>query len=59
MDHDRSQAIDLAAKFPFEKVEELKGLWAMLAGKYQALPLDDRTGRGGDGGGAAQTGEST
>jgi arylsulfatase A-like enzyme len=42
MNSDRSQAIDLADKFP-EKVEELKTLWAMLAGKYQGLPLDDRT----------------
>ena len=42
MNNDRSQAIDLADKFP-EKVEELKTLWAMLAGKYQGLPLDNRT----------------
>lgn len=42
LEKDRSQCEDLAEKFP-EKLEEMKTLWAMLAGKYQALPLDDRT----------------
>ncbi|MGZ5966681.1 MAG: arylsulfatase, partial [Polyangiales bacterium] len=42
MEDDRSQSNDLADKYP-EKLEELKTLWAMLAGKLQALPLDDRT----------------
>lgn len=42
MEEDRNQTRDLADKHP-EKLEELKSLWAMLAGKYQGLPLDDRT----------------
>lgn len=41
LESDRTQAVDLAGEHP-EMVEKLKGLWAMLAGKYQALPLDDR-----------------
>ena len=39
---DRSQTNNLAAQYP-EKLEEMKAIWAILAGKYQALPLDDRT----------------
>jgi arylsulfatase len=42
LEQDRSQTNDLAGKHP-EKLEELKTLWAMLAGKYQGLPLDDRS----------------
>lgn len=42
LEEDRSQTRNLADQHP-EKLEELKSLWAMLAGKYQALPLDDRT----------------
>ena len=42
MERDRSQANDVADQHP-EKLEELKALWAMLAGQYQAFPLDDRT----------------
>ena len=42
LDQDRSQTRDLASEHP-AKLEELKSLWAMLAGKYNALPLDDRT----------------
>ena len=42
LDEDRSQTDDLAAQHP-EKLEELRQLWAMLAGRFQALPLDDRT----------------
>ena len=42
MDQDRNQMVDLAEKHP-GKLEELKSLWAMLAGAYQGLPLDDRT----------------
>jgi arylsulfatase len=41
LEEDRSQTNDLAQKLP-EKLEELKTIWAMLAGKYQGLPLDDR-----------------
>jgi arylsulfatase len=41
MDQDRAQTQDLASQHP-DKLEHLKGLWAFLAGKYQALPLDDR-----------------
>jgi arylsulfatase len=39
---DRAQLNDLAAKFP-EKLERLKATWYVLAGKYQGLPLDDRS----------------
>lgn len=42
LDEDRSQTTNIAEKHP-ERLEKLKGLWAVLAGKYQALPLDDRT----------------
>jgi len=42
LDEDRNQLRDVAAEHP-EMVEKLKSLWAMLAGKYRALPLDDRT----------------
>ncbi|MFZ9886022.1 MAG: sulfatase/phosphatase domain-containing protein, partial [Myxococcota bacterium] len=42
LDKDRSQTTDLALRYP-EKLEEMKTLWAMLAGKYHALPLDDRS----------------
>jgi arylsulfatase len=42
LEEDRSQTRDLAAEHP-SKLEELKTVWAMLAGKYQGLPLDDRT----------------
>lgn len=42
LDEDRAQNRDLAAQYP-ERLEEMKQLWAFLAGKYQALPLDDRT----------------
>lgn len=39
---DRSQTNDLAEKHP-KKLEELKNIWAMYAGRHDALPLDDRT----------------
>ena len=39
---DRTQSKNLAAEFP-DKLEELKGLWFFNAGKYDGLPLDDRT----------------
>jgi arylsulfatase A-like enzyme len=42
LDEDRSQTRDLAKEHP-DKLEHMKGLWAFLAGKYDALPLDDRT----------------
>src|SRR5579871_5221809 len=38
-DDDRSEAHDLAARFP-DKVEELKALWYAEAGKYNVLPLN-------------------
>jgi arylsulfatase A-like enzyme len=41
LEEDRSQCVDLAKEHP-EKLEELKAIWAMLAGRYQGLPLDDR-----------------
>ena len=42
LEEDRSQTNDLSDKHP-DKLEQLKNLWAFFAGKYQALPLDDRT----------------
>ncbi|HEY9854980.1 MAG TPA: arylsulfatase [Stenomitos sp.] len=42
LDEDRNQMRDLAAQMP-EKLEQMKNLWFMLAGKYNGLPLDDRT----------------
>ena len=42
LDEDRNQTHDLADKYP-EKLEELKGLWFYEAGKYNGLPLEDRT----------------
>ena len=41
LDVDRSQAHDLAARYP-EKLEALKQLWFVEAGRYNGLPLDDR-----------------
>ncbi len=42
LEEDRNQMHDLADKFP-DKLEELKGLWYTEAGKYNGLPLEDRT----------------
>jgi arylsulfatase len=39
---DRTQTRNLADEYP-EKLEELKGLWFFNAGRYDGLPLDDRT----------------
>jgi len=39
-DVDRSEAVDLAAKYP-EKVKELSALWLAEARKYNVLPLSD------------------
>lgn len=41
LDRDRTQTKDLASEHP-DVLERLKSLWAMLAGKHGALPLDDR-----------------
>jgi arylsulfatase A-like enzyme len=41
-DEDRSEAHDLAVEHP-DKVEQLVALWYVEAGKYNVLPLDDRT----------------
>ena len=41
LEEDRSQARDVAAQFP-EKLEELKNLWWVEAGRYNGLPLEDR-----------------
>ena len=41
-DEDRSEAHDLAAEHP-EKVKQLVDLWFVEAGKYDVLPLDDRS----------------
>jgi arylsulfatase len=40
-DDDRTERFDLAAQHP-AKLEELKNLWFVCAGRYGALPLDDR-----------------
>ncbi|HKJ87115.1 MAG TPA: sulfatase-like hydrolase/transferase, partial [Gammaproteobacteria bacterium] len=42
LEQDRTQVHDLAADHP-DKLEQLKQLWFMLAGRFQGLPLDDRT----------------
>jgi arylsulfatase A-like enzyme len=39
---DRTEMHDLAAQYP-EKVQELVNLWFYEAGKYNGLPLEDRT----------------
>ena len=41
-DEDRAEAHDLADQHP-EKVQELVAIWFEEAGKYDVLPLDDRT----------------
>ena len=41
-DEDRAEAHDLADEHP-EKVEELVSLWYVEAGKYDVLPLDNRS----------------
>ena len=41
-DTDRAEAHDLAAEHP-DKVRQLVDLWYVEAGKYDVLPLDDRT----------------
>ena len=41
-DEDRAEAHDLADQYP-EKVTQLVNLWFNEAGKYNVLPLDDRT----------------
>ena len=42
LDADRSQTTDLAAQEP-ERLEMLKGLWFYFAGRYNGLPVDDRS----------------
>jgi arylsulfatase len=39
---DRSQSRDLAGEEP-ERLELMKGLWFYYAGRYNGLPIDDRT----------------
>jgi arylsulfatase A-like enzyme len=41
LDHDWSQAHDLAAQYP-EKLRQLRDLFLIEAAKYQVFPLDDR-----------------
>ena len=41
-DTDRAEQHDLAAEYP-EKVKELERLWYVEAGKYDVLPLDNRS----------------
>ncbi len=40
LEEDPNQLVDLAEKYP-DKLEELKSLWFLEAGKYQGLPLLD------------------
>jgi arylsulfatase A-like enzyme len=42
LEQDRNQMNNLADKYP-EKLEKMKSLWFYEAGKYNGLPLDDRT----------------
>ena len=42
LEHDRSQSTNLADQEP-ERLEKLKGLWFYNAGRYNGLPLDDRS----------------
>ncbi|MBU0731998.1 arylsulfatase [Patescibacteria group bacterium] len=42
VENDRTEMNNLAKKEP-EKLEQLKALWYVEAGKYNGLPLDDRT----------------
>ncbi|MNL10281.1 hypothetical protein D3C87_1310780 [compost metagenome] len=42
LETDRSQVRNLAETHP-DTLEKLKSLWYMLAGKFNGLPLDDRT----------------
>jgi arylsulfatase len=41
-EEDRAEAHDLASQYP-EKVKELVNLWYVEAGKYDVLPLDNRS----------------
>ena len=41
-EEDRAEAHDLAAEHP-EKLQELVNLWYVEAGKYDVLPLDNRS----------------
>ena len=42
LETDRSQSRNLAAQEP-DRLEQLKGLWFYYAGRYNGLPLDDRS----------------
>ena len=42
VDEDRSECKDLSAQYP-DKLEELKSLWFFEAGKYNGLPIEDRS----------------
>jgi arylsulfatase A-like enzyme len=42
LETDRSQTTDVAAEEP-ERLEKLKGLWFYFAGRYNGLPVDDRS----------------
>ncbi len=42
LSEDRAQHRDVAAEHP-QLLEQLKGLWHFYAGKYNGLPLDDRS----------------
>ncbi len=42
LDEDRNQMHDLAEQHP-DKLEQLKGAWFTMAGRYYGVPLDDRS----------------
>lgn len=42
LDQDRNQLRNLAEQYP-ERLEQMKAMWYVMAGKYQGLPLDDRS----------------
>ncbi len=42
LEEDRNQVRDLADRYP-DKLEELKSLWFIEAGKYNGVPLEDRS----------------
>ena len=42
LETDRSQTTDLAAQEP-DRLERMKGLWFYYAGRYNGLPIDDRS----------------
>ncbi len=42
LEQDRNQLRNVAEQYP-ERLEQMKAMWYVLAGKYHGLPLDDRS----------------